>query len=63
MENTGGRFGGAITAGMFLEQFHDSKKWLHVDTWMWSEKPNMFTKESGATPKTVCFMAELIDLL
>ena len=62
-ENTGSRFGGAITAGMFLEKFHTSSNWMHIDTWMWSDKPNMFAKEAGATPKVVCFMAEFLDKL
>lgn len=61
MENTGGRFGGAITAGMFLERFHNSKNWIHIDTWMWAEKPTTFTKEAGACPKIVTFMEELLE--
>ena len=61
IENTGGRFGGAITAGMFLEKFHESKIWLHIDTWMWTDKPNMLSKEVGATPKVVRFINELLN--
>lgn len=59
-ENTGGRFGGAITAAMFLSKFHDSKNWIHLDTWMWSDRSNMLAKEAGATPKTILFMEELL---
>ena len=31
MKNTGGRFGGAITAALLLEEFVDDIKWLHLD--------------------------------
>jgi leucyl aminopeptidase len=29
--NTGERYGGALTAGLFLEQFAEGKRWMHVD--------------------------------
>lgn len=31
MRNTGERFGGAITAGLFLQHFAKDNKWIHVD--------------------------------
>ncbi|RMD58975.1 MAG: leucyl aminopeptidase [Nitrospirae bacterium] len=31
LNNTGGRYGGAITAGMFLEHFVNSTPWVHMD--------------------------------
>ena len=31
MKNSGGRWGGAITAGTFLREFTDGYKWAHVD--------------------------------
>jgi len=31
MRNTGERYGGALTAGLFLEQFAEGKRWMHVD--------------------------------
>jgi leucyl aminopeptidase len=31
MKNTGERWGGALTAGLFLEEFVDGKPWVHVD--------------------------------
>jgi leucyl aminopeptidase len=31
MRNTGDRYGGALTAGLFLEQFAEGKRWMHVD--------------------------------
>lgn len=31
MRNTGDRFGGAITAGLFLKTFAKDTPWVHVD--------------------------------
>jgi leucyl aminopeptidase len=31
IKNTGGRFGGALTAGLFLEEFVDGLPWVHLD--------------------------------
>ena len=31
MKNTGGRFGGAITAALLLEEFVDDNNWMHLD--------------------------------
>jgi leucyl aminopeptidase len=31
MRNTGERWGGALTAGLFLKEFVDGKPWVHVD--------------------------------
>jgi leucyl aminopeptidase len=31
MRNTGDRYGGAITAGLFLKTFAKSTPWVHVD--------------------------------
>ena len=31
MKNTGGRYGGAITAALILEEFIDGNKWIHLD--------------------------------
>ncbi len=31
MKNTGGRFGGAITAALLLQEFVDNNKWMHLD--------------------------------
>lgn len=31
LKNTGGRFGGTITAGMFIGEFVQDKPWLHLD--------------------------------
>jgi len=31
LKNTGGRFGGSITAGMFIEEFVGETPWMHLD--------------------------------
>lgn len=31
LKNTGERYGGAITAGLFLSEFTEGRRWLHVD--------------------------------
>jgi leucyl aminopeptidase len=31
MKNTGERWGGALTAGLFLKEFVGARPWLHVD--------------------------------
>ena len=31
MKNSGGRFGGAITAALLLEEFVDGLNWIHLD--------------------------------
>ncbi len=33
--NSGGAFGGSITAAVFLKQFVDAKSWAHFDIWAW----------------------------
>ncbi len=45
MKNTGERYGGAITAGLFLTEFIDGRRWLHVDI----AGPAMVSKPYGST--------------
>ncbi len=45
MKNTGGRAGGALTAGLFLKEFAGDTPWVHVDI----AGPASASKESGAT--------------
>ncbi|MEQ9504650.1 MAG: leucyl aminopeptidase family protein [Hyphomonas sp.] len=33
--NSGGAFGGSITAAVFLKQFVSAKSWAHFDIWAW----------------------------
>jgi leucyl aminopeptidase len=47
MRNTGDRFGGALTAGLFLKEFVGETPWVHVDL----AGPASADKESGHVPK------------
>ena len=50
LKNVGGKWGGAITAAKFLEQFVDRKPWVHLDiagpSWADSESA---TRDAGGT--------------
>jgi leucyl aminopeptidase len=45
MKNTGERYGGAITAGLFLSEFSEGRRWMHVDL----AGPAMASKAYGLT--------------
>jgi leucyl aminopeptidase len=47
MRNTGERWGGALTAGLFLKEFVGDKPWVHVDI----AGPASSDKEMGHIPK------------
>ena len=47
IKNTGNRFGGAITAALFLAEFVDNTPWVHVDI----AGTRLSTKDSGYTVK------------
>jgi leucyl aminopeptidase len=47
MKNTGERWGGALTAGLFLKEFVGATPWLHVDI----AGPASADKEFGHVPK------------
>ncbi len=47
MRNTGDRYGGALTAGLFLKEFVGETPWVHVDI----AGPASADKESGHLPK------------
>jgi leucyl aminopeptidase len=61
VKNTGGRWGGAITAAKFLEKFVKDKPWVHLDiagpAFASSDKPH---REAGATG---CMVRTLIELV
>lgn len=60
LKNTGGRWGGAITAAKFLEKFVAGKPWVHLDiagpAFASSNKPH---REAGATG---CCVKTLVEL-
>lgn len=35
IQNAGGRFAGSITAAVFLKQFVEVERWVHLDVWGW----------------------------
>ena len=49
--NTGGRWGGAVTAAMFLKEFAEDTPWIHLDiagtAWMEEQKPWIAKGPSG----------------
>ena len=47
IKNTGNRYGGAITAALFLSEFVDAVPWVHVDI----AGPSNSSKESGVMVK------------
>ena len=60
IKNTGGRWGGAITAARFLQHFVSDKPWVHLDiagpAFASSNKPH---REAGATGHMVRTLVEL----
>jgi leucyl aminopeptidase len=47
IKNTGNRYGGAITAALFLAEFADNTPWVHIDI----AGPRLSNKESGYVVK------------
>ncbi len=57
MMNTGGRWGGAITAAMFLKEFAEDTPWIHLDiagtAWMEDQKPWIAKGPSGIAVRSL----------
>jgi leucyl aminopeptidase len=57
MANTGGRYGGAITAAMFVGEFAGDTPWVHLDIagtrWSNEEKPFMAKGPTGHPVRTL----------
>jgi leucyl aminopeptidase len=58
IQNTGGsRWGGAITAAMFLKEFAEDTPWIHLDiaglAWSEEQKPWMAKGPSGFAVRTI----------
>ncbi|CCQ97623.1 putative cytosol aminopeptidase [[Clostridium] ultunense Esp] len=62
LKNTGGRGAGAITAGLFLEEFVDNTPWIHLDiagTSYLSKKQGYLPKGATGIPvKTLYYLAK-----
>ncbi len=59
MKNTGGRYGGAITAALLLEEFIDENKWIHLDI----AGPARSDNRKGATGFGVLSLYEFFKLV
>jgi leucyl aminopeptidase len=61
LANVGGRWGGAITAAMFLKEFAESTPWVHLDiagtAWIDDEKPHLAKGPSGLPVRTMVRLA------
>ncbi len=59
--NTGGRYGGAITAAMFLKEFVGDTPWIHLDiagtAWLDEGKPYQAKGASGVAVRTLVNLA------
>ncbi len=59
--NTGGRYGGAITAALFLKEFVGNTPWIHLDiagtAWLDENKPYQAKGASGVAVRTLVHLA------
>ncbi|MBV8476557.1 MAG: leucyl aminopeptidase [Acidobacteria bacterium] len=60
--NSGGRYGGAVTAAMFLKEFAEDTPWLHLDiagtAWMEENKPWIAKGPSGIAVRSLVEFAK-----
>jgi leucyl aminopeptidase len=61
LPNVGGRWGGAVTAAMFLKEFADPAPWVHLDiagtAWLDDAKPFLAKGPSGLPVRTLVRLA------
>jgi leucyl aminopeptidase len=61
LPNIGGRWGGAITAALFLKEVVDGRPWVHLDiagtAWLDDEKPYLAKGPSGVAVRTFTNLA------
>ena len=61
MPNVGGRYGGAVTAAMFLKEFADPTPWVHLDiagtAWLDDGKPFLAKGPTGVPLRTMVRLA------
>ncbi len=62
LKNLGGRYGGAITAGAFLENFVEKGRWAHLDIAgvSWDDGGRLYNKGKGATGYGVRLLVEFL---
>jgi leucyl aminopeptidase len=59
-KNSGGGFGGAITAALFLQRFTRGKKWAHLDIYAWTDKAQGALLGSGGSGQSVQCLIEFL---
>jgi leucyl aminopeptidase len=61
LPNVGGRYGGAVTAAMFLKEFADPTPWIHLDiagtAWLDDSKPFLAKGPTGMPMRTMVRLA------
>jgi leucyl aminopeptidase len=61
LPNVGGRYGGAVTAAMFLKEFADPTPWIHLDiagtAWLDDSKPFLAKGPTGVPLRTMVRLA------
>jgi leucyl aminopeptidase len=61
LPNVGGRWGGSITAAMFLKEFAEDTPWVHLDiagtAWLDDAKPHLAKGASGIPVRTLVRLA------
>jgi leucyl aminopeptidase len=61
ISNVGGRYGGAVTAAMFLKEFADPTPWVHLDiagtAWLDDAKPFLAKGPTGVPLRTMVRLA------
>ncbi|AFY02171.1 M17 family metallopeptidase [Bdellovibrio bacteriovorus] len=60
-KNSGGGFGGAITAALFLQKFVRGKKWAHLDVYAWTDKAQGALLSSGGSGQPVQCLIEFLN--
>jgi leucyl aminopeptidase len=63
--NTGGRYGGAINAAMFLKEFVEDTPWIHLDiagtAWIEDNKPWIAKGPSGIAVRSLVEFVRSFD--
>lgn len=60
-KNSGGGFGGAITAALFLQRFVRGKKWAHLDIYAWTDKAQGALLATGGNGQPVQCLIEFLN--
>lgn len=60
-KNSGGSYGGAITAALFLQKFVRGKKWAHLDVYSWNDKAQGALTSAGGSGQPVQALIEYLE--